>query len=151
MSQVDAIDPATLRAAGVPITVLGGGEVRLIFDLDAIARIEEDFGSLGGMQDALEAIEKNGANSQFFGTVLKMLRAALLHDPSTSTVRFDTALVGDYFTAVMKATQLYFPKDDRVKPSVAATNAPSTTGSPGIPSITQEPFASVGATPNSGE
>jgi hypothetical protein len=136
-SQVDA---RALRAAGVPITLLDGREVRLIFDLDAIAQIEDDFGSLGGMQDALLRIEKEGANAQFFRPVLQMMRAALLHDPTARGAQFDTALVGDYYKAVMKATQIAFPKGPQASvPQVPTPTAPITTDSLGTPSTTQEP------------
>lgn len=149
----DEAEARALRAAGVPITLLDGREVRLIFDLDAMAQIEEDFGSLGGMQDTLIRIEKEGAHSAFFLPVLKMMRAALLHDPSARDARFDTALVGDYFKAVMSATRLAFPKDESATTPTSATTVMTTVDTsdfPGRLSTTPQPSSSEETTAPSG-
>jgi hypothetical protein len=152
MTNTNQVEARALRAQGVPVTLLDGREVRLVFDLDAIAQIEDDFGSLGGMQDALERIEKQGASAQFFRPVLKMMRAALLHDESAADAMFDTALIGDYYRAVMKATQLAFPKGPRANAAQAPTPIePITTDFPGTPSTTQAPSNTVEPTGNFGE
>lgn len=99
-----------LRAEGVPITTLDGQEFRLIFDVEAVAEIEDAFGSLGAMQDELQALSTDLRNAKVFKPLLTMMRAGLIHDPSARNVRFDSALVNEYFAAVMKATDLAFPK-----------------------------------------
>lgn len=134
-----------LRAQGIPITALDGRELRLIFDVDALAIIESDFGSLGGMQDALQQIAENGATAQFFTPVLKMMRAALAHDATAADARFDTALIGDYYVAVMKATDLAFPKAPTPTTTSASDETTHETNMPGYPgptSITSLPSGS---------
>jgi hypothetical protein len=148
MSNPD-VSARALRAAGVPITLLDGRQVRLLFDLDAIAECEERFGSIGGMQDALKRIKSEGVSTQFFRPVLQMMRAALSHDPTARNALFDTAAIAEYFEAVMKAFQLAFPKGDPA--SNSAPTQPTTTASLGTPSITPPPSNTDVQTHSSGE
>jgi hypothetical protein len=140
-------DARRLRAEGVPITTLDGRKFRLIFDIEAIAAIEDAFGSLGAMQESLEQLSRDQHNAQLFSPLLKMMRAGLVHDPAARDARFDTALVAEYFAAVMKATELAFPKDETTPP--ALTTIP-TDPSPGAMSITSQPSDLGEVMPRSG-
>lgn len=155
MTNASVTEARQLRAQGVPITLLDGREVRLIFDVEAIAEIEDNFGSLEGMQDKLNEIMKHGVKAQFFKPLLQMMRAALLHDPSASDAKFDSAVVGDYFNAVMKAVELHFPKDEtpRKEPTqvehlgrvtVPQTSSLTPTSTTSSPSSSEEPTPSSG-------
>lgn len=142
------IEARQLRAEGVPITTLDGREHRLLFDIEAIAEIEDVFGSLGGMQDALEQIGQHPESAKFFKPLLHIMKAALRHDPSADNVRFDTAAVGDYYLAVMKAIDISFPKGAR--PPADNPNPTDTNGSHGPTSTTSPPSGSVELVPSSG-
>lgn len=137
-----------MRAEGIPITTLDGKEHRIIFDVQAVADIEDAFGSLGGMQDALEQIGQQPGSAKVFKPLLQILRAALRHDITAAGARFDTAAVADYYTAVMKAVDVSFPKGPRPGgPNPQTTN---TDDSPGGISITSAPSDTDGLAPISG-
>lgn len=152
MSKAD--EARQLRAQGVPITTLDGRQLTLIFDMEAIAEIEDHFGSLGGMQDALENIAAERQKAKFFQPILAMMRAGLSHDPNARDAIFDTALIGDYYIAVMKATDLAFPKDETSTVPTVGTQADTQTTnikvSPGPTSIISERSDSDAVTARSG-
>jgi hypothetical protein len=146
------IEARQLRAEGVPITTLDGRQLRLVFDMDALLEIEDAFGSLGGMQDALEAMARDQHNAKIIKPIVAMMRAALMHDPTARDARFDPALINEYLGAVMKATDLAFPKENLPgngpTPTEAGTDISDSRGMGSItspPSGSGEPMAPSGA------
>lgn len=65
-----------ITAKGYPITLTDGREVRLRFGMAAILQLEEDFGSLGAVQEALKNLTPQG---RVFGPVVDLLAAGLSH------------------------------------------------------------------------
>lgn len=129
-----------LRAEGVKVQTIDGQELRLMFDMDALVIIEEEFGSLGAMQDALNEMGREQLTGKLFKPFLKILRAALAHDPSAANARFDPALTGEYLAAVMRAMNVAFPDTGKDAGATGETNPTTdTSGSRGPTSITSLP------------
>lgn len=141
-----------LLGRGKEITLLDGTKATVVFDLEALAQIEEDFGSLGGWQDALNNIAKEQMNAKMMRPLLQMLRAGLLHDPRFSDSQFgkpafDPQRLEEYFTAVMGAAEQAFPQGAQ---GAEATTTTVTAPSLGPTSITSLPSSSDEATAPSG-
>lgn len=146
-------DAQLLRAQGVPITTLDGREMRIIFDAEAIAILEDTFGSLGHVEEALSAIEEHAdtGKAKMFRPLLSIIRAGLSHDPFAASARFDAFLIGEYFTAVMTAMDLSFPKGEMTLPKSPPQMTPVTSDSIGSPSTTSPPSDSAEPINSSGE
>jgi hypothetical protein len=140
-----------LKATGIPVVAMDGTQYRIIYDMDAIGQLEEDFGSLGGMQDLLNEMFSDKENTKFVQPMTKMIRAGLMHDVNAQSAMFDMDDFASNMSQVITAMRLYFPKEVKGTKLPTVVTPPTTSDSPGISSITQQPSSSDEQTINSGE
>lgn len=136
------VDPRALQNRGETITLLDGRTATLSFDLEALAQIEQDFGSLGGWQDTLNQLAEQQMNAQVARPLLFMLRAGLLHDRTMVDAKFDPQRLEEYFRSVMEAAKMAFPQaaqgNNGQPPAETATSdslGPTSTTSQPSPSV----------------
>lgn len=72
-------DADRIAAAGVALALVDGSEVRLRFDLGALHRLEQEFGSIAATAEALHAMWTGALDSSapWAGTLRAVLAAAL--------------------------------------------------------------------------
>lgn len=151
MPTENQMEARRLKVIGVPIIAMDGREFRIIYDMDGIAQLEEDFGSLGAMQDTLNEMMRDQESAKFVKPMTKMIRAGLMHDETARGVMLDMEDFGHNMRQVLTAMRLYFPKGPKGSSQPDQTTPTTTGSSPGIPSTTQQPSSSVAAMSSSGE
>lgn len=141
-----------LRAAGIPIVLLDGEAHVVRFDMAALVALEEQFGSLGAVQDLLTNLDEHKA---VFGPMLDLLAAGLANEGMTrqrllSEELVDAADLDAVATAVGKAFAQAFPDAAKKVASGEAEAATPTPPAPGTTGTTSGPSPSDDATPSSG-
>lgn len=137
-------DADRIAARGVPLMLSDGVERVVRFDLEALLRIEEQFGSVGQFADLVDAdLRDKGLRALISG-----LAAALepeLDEDSLKKV-FDTRDRVQYQLAIVKAlNQAFKPAESSGKASAG------TSDSPGQPSTSSSAPTSAETTGPSGE
>ncbi len=142
-------DSDRLLAEGAPITLAGGRVVRLRYTMRSLKAFEDSFGSVAAAQRLLVGLF-TGENPKTIGTLVPILAAGLNHEGLSEDDLFDSPILernkfGEYLAAVSDALEQSF-----VKASPGKEQAGETTPSPGTPTTTSPPSASVEATNSSG-
>ena len=146
-------DSDGILAPGAAITLVDGSQARLRYGFLAIKQLEDEFGSLNGMQEALQrefSADKDGQpTGKAVGMAWSLLKAGLL-DLELSEVELDRQIdmgrFPEYADAINKALTQAFgepkgPKGQTNQKKPSRGNA-STTSRP-LSSV--EPIASSGA------
>lgn len=134
-----------VRATGHPIILTDGQTVQVRYGMASIVELEDRFGSLGGVQDAMASLN---AGSKVFGSMMDLLACGLLYAgliptqpgelPTVGQVRavllgrdlVDPADLKDYMEALGRAFTEAFP-DPGSAEGKAPTTAPATPPAPG--------------------
>jgi hypothetical protein len=122
-------DAQRIAARGRPITLADGRTARLRFSLRSLARLEEDFGSLGAVAEVLNAGVGAAGEAAVVGPLLRLMHAGLIHE-RLSLDELDDLLepsrLRDYSEATAAAFREAMPggKDPEVPTSQTPTPAP---------------------------
>ena len=167
-------DPATateataVRAKGRPILLDDGTQVVIRVDLDNLWEIEERYGSIQALSDALSGLadepeagpDGKPVGRRLFRPLIEALAVLMpwqredLRDARTLRRALDPARFADYLTAAIGSlgdaisTGQPGPQDGQGNVQTAATPTPA--GSPGDSSTTPAPSSSVAPTTPSG-
>lgn len=156
MTAQTTTDAARLLAEGIPVpTALG--ELRLRYGFRALRDLEEKYGSLEGLQEAMEGVQGKGAA---FGPLLDLIVPGLLHSGHSEDALIDALIpreLGTYVDAMVGAMREAFPD------AAASADAASAEGkapkrpvrarparSRGQSGTTSAPAATDAQTPSSG-
>lgn len=137
-------DAARLAAEGVPIPTRRG-QLPLLYGFRALRALEDQFGSIVGVQDAMQALlESMGddGRGKAFGPMADIITPGLLHTGLTREQAEDALLpahVKTYVDAMQTAMSLAFP--DEPAPAAGQGNGPA-------PALLEQPPAGPG--PNGG-
>lgn len=144
-----------ILAAGVPITLSDGREVRVRIAMRGLKALEDHFGSVDAalrqFYDLFPRGEAPPKNERHIGTVLPFLAAGLVDAGFTEDSVYDVTdydAMPTYIKAIASAIDQAFPDDDPA-PAEEPGKAAAANGSPGEPS-TSPPLVSVGSTTSSG-
>lgn len=96
-----------LRATGHPITLTDGRTVQVRYGMASIVELEDRFGSLGGVQDAMNALD---AGAKVFGSMMDLLACGLLYAGLVPTAAGELPTVGQV-RQVLLAHDLVDPAD----------------------------------------
>lgn len=136
-----------LRGKRVPVTTEDGRIIELFYDLEALAEIEDEFGSLGGLQDVFGSQEEGQPmDRKFIRPLLKLIKIGLNWNPEYTGARFAMSDLQALFAAMNEAMAIAMPESDNSEPDPKG----STSSSNGIASTTSAPSASAVATTSSG-
>lgn len=148
-------DADRLAAEGVPIPT-ARGELRLVYGFRALRRLEDTYGGVGELQDAMQQLLNNletTGKGRAFGPVLDIVIPGLLHTGLSEDELLDALQprhLALYAAAMAEAMRQSFPDAtlDGVgnDPAQAApVGSPGPSGTTSQPAATAEPTASSGA------
>lgn len=148
-------DADRIAAEGVPIPT-ARGELRLLYGMRALRMLEDHYGGVGEMQEAMQVLMDNlttTGKGKAFGPLCSILIPGLMHHGLTEDEALDALLpryVKDYTEAMAEAMQQAFPDD----PAPAGTGNDQAQqpveGSPGPTGTTSPPAATAETMPDSG-
>lgn len=147
MSKADAI-----AARGVPIVLAGGRKENLRFGFRALKALEDKFGSLVAVSEAIatEFHEDGRLKGKSYGLVWELVKAGLTHleiDEVELDELADPSQFSEYFTAFSQAFSQALeggagPKEQAKKPKTSPSPGSGSTTSP--PLSLAEPMSSSG-------
>lgn len=151
MSESDQI-----LAAGVPVTLADGSTANVRFGMWGLKLVEDEFGSLGAMYEALNSAFDTGDDDAPMGpaftTLLKIMQIAL-HDLDKSEREIadllNLRLLEEYVNAVGQALEQSLPEAEKADPKAPKAKKP--TKSRGATSTTSQQLSVVGQTSSSGK
>ena len=123
-------DAARLAAEGVPIPTRRG-LLPLLYGFRALRALEDQFGSIQGMQDAMQALLDSmttDGRGRAFGPMADIIVPGLLHTGLTRDQAEDALLPGQvkvYVEAMQTAMQLAFPEAEPAAASPGNGEAPA--------------------------
>lgn len=151
-------DADRIAAEGVPIPTTKG-ELRLVYGMRALRSMEDRYGSVAGLQEAMQELHdkftKGDGKVAAFGPVCDLIAPGLLHLGYTEDQATDLLLprhVGRYAEAMAAAMREAFPEETPVAGEQPG-NPPaqvSADRSPGPSGTTSQPAAMAAATPTGG-
>ena len=136
-----------ILAAGVPIVLGDGREVRLRFSNRSVKMLEDEFGSLAAMQGALG--DTDNPDRKVIGPICTVLTAGLLHEGLSFDDVLDLTepkLLSTYSQAIATAFAQAFGTDDPGAAAEGKAPSPST----GPSGTTSQPVATDVAMTSSG-
>lgn len=151
MSESDQI-----LAAGVPVTLADGSTANVRFGMWGLKLVEDEFGSLGAMYEALNSAFDTGDGEAPMGpaftTIFQIMKIALYDlDKSERELAdlLDLRRLEEYVNAVGQALEQSLPEAEKADPK--APKAKKTTKSRGATSTTSPRLSAVGQTSSSGK
>lgn len=150
-------DADRIAAEGVPIPT-ARGELRLIYGMRALRKLEDTYGGIGELQEAMQALMDNlttTGKGKAFGPLLDVMVPGLLHHGITEDEAVDALQprhVQVYIAAMQTAMEQAFPDDDAPagQGNDDAQVAAPADASPGPSGTTSPPAATAAAPANSG-
>lgn len=154
-------DADRIAAEGVPIPTTRG-ELRLVYGMRALRAMEDKYGSVVALQEAMQALletfTKGDGKAAAFGPMCDIIAPGLLHLGYTLDQAEDMLLpraVKEYAEAMQLAMQQAFPEDapgpaDLAGQGNAAAQVTVPPGSPGPTGTTSPPAATAVTMPNGG-
>lgn len=136
-------DADRIAAEGVPIPTTRG-ELRLVYGMRALRQLEDTYGGLAELQDAMQALLDNlklTGKGKAFGPMLDIVCPGLMHHGLTADAAADLLMprhVRLYIEAMAEAMQQAFPdeapagqgNDDAQQPAPAGPGPIGTTSPP---------------------
>lgn len=147
-------DADRLAAEGVPIPT-NRGELRLVYGMRALRKLEDTYGGIGELQDAMQALMENlttTGKGRAFGPLCDIIVPGLLHHGLSEDAALDCLLprhVTLYTEAMSLAMRQAFP-DEEPAPVGNDDAQPPAAGSPGQSGSTLPPAATAETPPSSG-
>lgn len=152
MSESDQI-----LAAGVPVTLADGSTANVRFGMWGLKLVEDEFGSLGAMYEALNSAFDTGDGDAPMGpaftTIFQIMKIALYDlDKSERELAdlLDLRRLEEYVNAVGKALEQSLPEAEKADPKAPKAKASGTKKSRGATSTTSQQLSVVGQTKSSG-
>lgn len=144
-----------LAARGVVIPLADGSTTRLRYGFRALKELEDRFGSVVGLQTAMqgimEAMDEGGGGAKAFGPILDLIVPGLLHNRGVTEDEWldllDPAHLAEYVDALKAAMEQAFPAS-----AAGLGNVPGPTPGPGpgLSGTTSPPAATDALTASSG-
>lgn len=149
-------DADRIAAEGVPIPTTRG-DLRLIYGMRALRQLEDTYGGLGQLQDAMQTLMENleaTGKGKAFGPLLDIVCPGLLHHGLTMEQAEDVLMprhVKLYTEAMAEAMRQAFPDDDTTPAGQGNDDAQApASASPGPTGTTSQPAATDATPPSSG-
>lgn len=150
-------DADRIAAEGVPIPTTKG-ELRLVYGMRALRAMEDRYGSVAGLQEAMQELHdrftKGDGKVAAFGPVCDLIAPGLLHLGYTEDQATDLLLprhVAKYAEAMAAAMREAFPEETPAPGGIPNPPAQaSESRSPGPSGTTSQPAATAAATPTGG-
>lgn len=150
-------DADRIAAEGVPIPTTRG-ELRLVYGMRALRKLEDTYGGIGELQDAMQALMENlttTGKGKAFGPLCDIIVPGLLHHGLTEDQALDALIprhVQAYTEAMQLAMQQAFPDEDAPagQGNDEAQVAAPADASPGPSGTTSPPAATAAAATSSG-
>lgn len=150
-------DADRIAAEGVPIPT-ARGELRLIYGMRALRKLEDTYGGIGELQEAMQSLMDNlttTGKGKAFGPLLDVIVPGLLHHGITEDEAVDALQprhVQVYIAAMQAAMEQAFPDDDPAGTGNDEAQPPAAdaAGSPGPSGTTSPPAATAAAPASSG-
>lgn len=144
-------DGSRLLAAGHPITLIDGRSVNVRFGFRGLLMLEEQFGSLGSVQNIIRTDEQGNIVGKAFDPLARLVAAGLAHEGLSYDDLLDLLdprFLTEYMEAVGKAIEEGLPAPAASGADVGKANGRN--GSPGKTSTSSGPSASAAPTTSSG-
>lgn len=144
---------ARLQAAGAPVLLANGREVWLRYGMAALLHLEDTYGSIPGVLEALNGLNAGG---KAFTTVVDLIVPGLLHEGISradllADDLLDPSLLQVYVQAIARAFEQSFPQETNAARKAAGVNRPNRrAASRGASGSTSERSPSAGRTTRSG-
>lgn len=145
-------DSDKILAAGVPVTLADGQEVRIHYTLRSMKLIEDRYGSIDAFAraaSAMDAPEGETPQGKVFETISTLIYAGLLHLRASEDDILD-ALDPSKLMEYVEASMTAFTRSMPEQPEGEAQGEPQTNGSPGPTSTTSPQSVSAVQTVSSG-
>lgn len=150
-------DADRIAAEGVPIPTTRG-ELRLVYGMRALRQLEDTYGGIGELQEAMQQLMENlttTGKGKAFGPLCDIIVPGLLHHGLTEDQALDALIprhVTVYTEAMGEAMRQAFPDEDDAAPAGQGNDdaqaAPE--GSPGPSGSTSPQDATAETPPSSG-
>lgn len=148
-------DADRIAAEGVPVPTTRG-ELRLVYGMRALRQLEDTYGGIGELQDAMQQLMDNlttTGKGKAFGPLCDIIVPGLLHHGLTEDEALDALIprhVTVYTEAMSEAMRQAFPDEDAPAGNDEAQPPAAAAGSPGPSGSTSQPAATAATPPSSG-